>query len=304
LGNRRSKRKRIEDQDETNVELETGNSQHSGSLEIQPTPDKSGKPTGQQLEGLDIGQDEQASRPTAASSTRQRPVAKLPHRPSKAKSSKRKSSKRKSSKVMDHPHNKENDRFAVLDLDLRLRVQEIAVVETLKWAQDYLSFNQNPTPYVSNEANEDISRQIGSLDGAETSDQMLRGLRDYIEKDEKTRNALKVSSRIAQVSERLHLADLIGRFIKERDAWKTAPKKRRKPNEIRLSLRDRFVNGLFPETMTCKGEHISQEKEEKQHAAKAKFEQWIRLGEPWARLVQRFGYGILLLVPHDLSNEK
>jgi hypothetical protein len=67
---------------------------------------------------------------------------------------------------------------------------------------------------------------------------------------------------------------------------------------------DRFENGLFPETMTYKGEHISQEKKEKRHAAKKKFERRIRLGEPWARMVQRFGYGIILLVPHNLSNEK
>jgi hypothetical protein len=212
LGNRRPKRKWIEDEGETNVEPGSGNSQHSAGLENQPIPDKSGKPTSQQLEGLDIGQDEQASRPTAASSTRQQPVAKLPHRPSKSKSS-----KRKSSKAMDHPH-KESDRFAELDLDLRLKVQRIADVETLEWAREYLSFKRNPTLYVSNKANEDISRQIGSPDIVETSDQMLRELRDYIERDEETKKSLKVSSRKAQVLERLHLVELIGRFIKERDA--------------------------------------------------------------------------------------
>jgi hypothetical protein len=95
LGSRRSKRRRIEDGDETNVKLESGNSQHSAGLEIQPTPDKSGKPTSQQLEGSDIGQDGQASRPAVALSTRQRPVAKLPRRPPKSKSP----------KAMDHLYN-------------------------------------------------------------------------------------------------------------------------------------------------------------------------------------------------------
>jgi hypothetical protein len=73
---------------------------------------------------------------------------------------------------------------------------------------------------------------------------------------------------------------MTSRFIEERDAWKTTTKKRRKPNEIRLSPRDRFVNVLFPETIKYKGEHISQEKKEQRHAAKEKFERWIRLGEP------------------------
>jgi hypothetical protein len=100
------------------------------------------------------------------------------------------------------------------------------------------------------------------------------------------------------------LAELTGRFLKERDAWKTAPRKRRKPNEIRLSPTDRFVNVFFPETMMYKGKHISQEKKEERYAAKEKFERWIRLGEPLARMVQRFGYGILLLLPDTLSNEE
>ena len=67
---------------------------------------------------------------------------------------------------------------------------------------------------------------------------------------------------------------------------------------------DRFENGLFPETMTYKGEHISQEKKEKRLAAKQKFARWIRCGEPWAEMVQRFGYGILLPLPDELSNEE
>jgi hypothetical protein len=143
-----------------------------------------------------------------------------------------------------------------------------------------LSIKRNPTLYISNKANKDISRRIGSLNTAETSDQMLRELRDYIERDKETKKSFKVLSRTAQVSERLHLAELTGRFIKERDAWKTAPKKRQKPNEIRLSPIDRFVNGLFPETMAYDGEHISQEKKEKQLEAKEKFVHWIRCSKP------------------------
>jgi hypothetical protein len=49
-------------------------------------------------------------------------------------------------------------------------------------------------------------------------DQILRELRDYIKRDKETKKSLKVLSRIAQVSKRLHLAKLIGRFIKKRDA--------------------------------------------------------------------------------------
>jgi hypothetical protein len=47
---------------------------------------------------------------------------------------------------------------------------------------------------------------------------MLRELRDHIERDEKKKKSLKVLLRTEQVSERLYLAELIGRFIKKRDA--------------------------------------------------------------------------------------
>ena len=143
---------------------------------------------------------------------------------------------------------------------MRSKIQRIEDVETLEWTWEYLSIMRNPTLYISNKANEDIPRQIGSLDIVTASDQWLRELKDYIIRDEETKKSLKVWTRKAKVSERLHLAALIGRFIEERDAWKTAPKKRWKLNEIRLSPIDRFVNVLFPEMMQYKGEHISQEK--------------------------------------------
>lgn len=55
--------------------------------------------------------------------------------------------------------------------------------------------------------------------------------------------------------------------------------------------------------MTYKGEHISQEKKEKQGAARDKFARWIQRGEPWAEMAKSFGDGILLLVPDKLSKE-
>ena len=243
------------------------------------------------LSGLDIRQDDQASRPTVTSSTRHRPIAKLPHRPSKSKLP----------KPIDYIPNEEGDTFTELDLELRSKIQRIADVETLTWAWKFFSIKRNPTLYGNNKY---LPGQIGSLNTVTTSDQRLRELRDHIERDEESEKSVKVSKRMVGVSKRLHLAELIARFIEERDAWKTAPKKRRKPNETRLSPRDRFVNILFPETIKYKGKNISQEKKEKRLAAKEKFERWIRCGEPWARMVQRFGYGIILLIPDKLSNEE
>jgi hypothetical protein len=102
---------------------------------------------------------------------------------------------------MDHLYNKESNRFIELDPDLQSKVQRIADIETLKWAWEYLSIKRNPTLYISNKANEDISRRIGSLNTTKTLDQMLRELRDYIERDEETKKSFKVLSRKAQVLE-------------------------------------------------------------------------------------------------------
>ena len=77
---------------------------------------------------------------------------------------------------------------------------------------------QNLTLYISNRASEDIPRQIGSLDIVTTSDQRLRELKACLIRDEETKKSLKVLTRYAQVLERLHLAEMISRFIEERDA--------------------------------------------------------------------------------------
>jgi hypothetical protein len=205
---------------------------------------------------------------------------------------------------VDYIHNKEGDIFKELDSDLRSNIQRIADIETLTWACKFFSIIRNPTPYVNNKANKYLAGQIGSLNTVTTSDQRLRELRDYIERDEETEKSIKVSKRMVGVLKRFHLAELIARFIEERDTWETAPKKRRKPNETRLSPLDRFVNILFPETIKYKGKNISQEEKEKRPAAKEKFEKWVRCGEPWARMVQHFSYGIILLTPDNLSNKE
>jgi len=77
---------------------------------------------------------------------------------------------------------------------------------------------QNLALHVINNANKDIYRQRESFDTAKTSDQRLRELRDHIIRDEETKKSRKILLRKSLVSERLHLAELTGRFLKERDA--------------------------------------------------------------------------------------
>jgi hypothetical protein len=67
-------------------------------------------------------------------------------------------------------------------------------------------------------------------------------------------------------------------------------------NTPRKSVYDIFVDFLLPELLKEDGDTREE--------AKTRFDNWIQHGKWWAKLVERFGSGILLLIPQDLSNEK
>jgi len=53
-----------------------------------------------------------------------------------------------------------------------------------------------------------------------------------------------------------------------------------------------------------KNKQASQTKGCPQEAAKRKLEYWIQLGKPLLKMVQRFGHGILLFLPENLTDKK
>jgi hypothetical protein len=55
---------------------------------------------------------------------------------------------------------------------------------------------------------------------------------------------------------------------------------------------------------TKKGKQMSKREKGPREKAKECLEYWIRLGEPLARMVQRFGHGILLLLPEKLTDKE
>ena len=114
----------------------------------------------------------------------------------------------------------------------------------------------------------------------------------------------ETSSREGQFGEALYLANIIGLYIQEK-AVRRQVKKRRKRNrdnnqtatdKSRGSLNDVYVDFLFPFSQGKEG--LEREK------AKRSFDNVLQLGQRWARLVESFGCGILLLIPDDLSNEE
>ena len=94
-----------------------------------------------------------------------------------------------------------------------------------------------------------------------------------------------------RISKRVALAELIGKYIEERDARRAVPKKRLKKQLPRSSPKDRFIDLLFPETIKYKGEKLCKKAQGIQvkdkgprEAAKKKFDYWIQLREPLAEM--------------------
>jgi hypothetical protein len=59
---------------------------------------------------------------------------------------------------------------------------------------------------------------------------------------------VKYLGKVARLSKRVALAELIGSYLEERDAMTAMPRKRRKRELPHLSPKDRFPDLLFPET--------------------------------------------------------
>jgi hypothetical protein len=108
------------------------------------------------------------------------------------------------------------------------------------------------------------------------------------------------------------LAELIGKYIEETESRRAEPRKKRRTMSHRSSINDRFTDVLFPRTIKCKGEQLSKQEKGQQHKrvksprdqAKETLKYWIQLGGPLAKMVRRFGVGILLLLPIKLTDKE
>jgi hypothetical protein len=177
---------------------------------------------------------------------------------------------------------------------------------TLASFQDYLNNKRNPPPSANDCAN--VSGRDAGPDMISAEDQSLRELKIRIDRAEEMEKSIKYLRIEARISKRVALAELIGRYIEERDAKKVAPKKRQKTQ----SLKNRFIDRLFPETIKYKSQQLSKNenkqviKEEKcpRQEAKDKFKYWLQLGEPLARMAKRYGIAVLVLLPDKLSDKE
>jgi hypothetical protein len=92
--------------------------------------------------------------------------------------------------------------------------------------------------------------------------------------------------------------------MQERAGQKSAKERRKRnrgrnqdtTNTPRRLVRDTFVDCLLPELLKEEGDTRKE--------ATTRFENWLQHRKRWTKLVERYGSGILLLLPRDLTNDK
>jgi hypothetical protein len=98
----------------------------------------------------------------------------------------------------------------------------------------------------------------------------------------------------SNIYKRAHLAELFNAYtVREQAAGVSQG-----------SLINDFVDLLFPQTMNTSDRRASQSQREARKAAENTFKRWIRLDERCAALIDRFGLGILVILPEDITDDE
>jgi hypothetical protein len=290
------KRLQIKALDGTEAYLGSRSPQLSQAYELQSTPDRGDETHGQRPDTSDASQDSGflASLATSPPS---------PTTPEKACGSRQ-------APTEHNPSAEHNIAFADLPADLRAKAQMIGDIKTRGVAWHFFNYLESwfsgPTNCSNAEPNPDDDVPSTS------SDQRLRELKVGIITQEKTQKYIKNMKIVARVFKRVYLAELVGKYKAETEARKAESKTRRKKNLRALSVKNRYTDVLFPETITCGGKQQNREKGKKlskkengpRKKAKGKLEYWLKSGELLAMMAQRFGIGIILLLPKKLTDKK
>ncbi|KAH8889937.1 hypothetical protein GQ53DRAFT_689299, partial [Thozetella sp. PMI_491] len=129
-------------------------------------------------------------------------------------------------------------------------------------------------------------RETCELRLATASDPRPRQLRDLIENWIDMEKSLQGSALVYRVSKRVHLVELAA----AKEAMQGKP-------EI---IHEQLTDLVFPELITYK--RPTKRGSSPYYQAKRKLEYWLRLGTPLLRLVECYGYAILLLFPDVLTD--
>ena len=138
----------------------------------------------------------------------------------------------------------------------------------------------------------------------EFSDTSIRGqLKRYQLQRERGIKAVSDKHRLlAQVPWRLYLANIGNLYLQEKAARKTRKRARRNRRSLdavtirKASVLDEFLDFLLPDLLT-KGINTRDK-------AKNKLNKLLQCGKRWTKLVGRYGSGILLLIPSNITHDE
>ncbi|KFY09645.1 hypothetical protein V492_05415 [Pseudogymnoascus sp. VKM F-4246] len=297
FGDRKNKKRlRIKALDGTEVYLGSRSSQLSETFEVQSAFGRKDETHSQRPDNSDAGQDSGFVASLATSPT-------TPTTLEKACSPRQ-------APTEDNPSPERDVAFAVLPAHLRAKAEMIGDIATRGAAWHFFNYIESwfsvPTNSSNAEPNPDDDVPLTSL-----SDQRLRELKVGILIQQKTEKSLKSMKIVARVFKRVYLAELAGKYKAETAARKAESKSRRKKNLATLSVKNRYTDVLFPESIMCEDRHQSKEKGKRlskkencpRKKAKGKLEYWLKSGKLLAMMVQRFGVGIILLLPKKLTDK-
>lgn len=160
--------------------------------------------------------------------------------------------------------------------------------------------------------------RYGGPDEILTRDRLLKQLGFMIEDGWEKEESLEAPKMVFQILRRVHLAELTAKYMEdvdaekaEAEAGKAAPKRGRQ-----LTVKERFVNLLFPHTTKHTNKNTGKEKKSRKGSsqtgeqsspeavraqAEDKFEYWMRLGKPLCKWSQRYGLPFLVILPKEVT---
>lgn len=211
-----------------------------------------------------------------------------------------------------------NDRFAELPAHWRTELQRIKSIEVIEDCQRSCHTLCHPVISIDIRPDQDALERSGGPDKIPTRDRLVKQARFKLEDGWAKEKSLDIPKTVFQVLRRIALVELTAKYEEDIEAEKAMPKKRGRP-----SVTERYVDLLFPHAIKYKsknagkgkkggkkGRKVSDQKsqqvseEDVRESAEKTFEYWIRLGRPLWRMSRRYGLGILVVLPKEVTETR
>jgi hypothetical protein len=171
--------------------------------------------------------------------------------------------------------------FAILDEGLGAKVRMIADGETVENLWHVINYIEAQSSPLARDAR---SYPVPKVSSTSVFDERAWVLGDKLIREEEKEEQIKSATSLNQISKRVYLAELIGMYIEETQARKPRPQRKRRKTARRQSVKDRFTDLLFPQTIEWKNMRLSKTEHGRQNEEnpRKKAKQKLEFGYAWA----------------------